>query len=661
LALQVTTVLSYFVLHIKGLSTIIFMDGCKKGNSWVMIYPMMKGSINSKLFRLGQTFFVLVFCFFGLGQIIAQVTFADDFSAVSYSQNDGNTPWATNWVEAGDINAGPTAEYVRIQGGTLYMYWLWSEEIRRTANLTGATSATLSFDYTTNSLGGSRQLGVYLSNNGGGTYTQIATLSGNGTFSQDISTYISANTTIRFAKSNVDWNSNDSANIDNVLISAVVPVDTDGDGIADVADLDNDNDGILDVDECAFVSTATLDFASTGGTTVTHTATSGRGILYIDFISIDNSFNLTINGTDIATEFQFQPGAPGNFARFDTGFTYGQAGVPQLWSLSGTLANPVLRVLIDSDGKLQLFGAQSSGGPLVNLTLDTPPLTIPWNPSGSNTISIGQIVTGPTNMTGQFRFSGECDTDGDGIFNRFDLDSDNDGIYDAVEAGHGQTHTGGVVNGAVGTDGIPNSVQIDPNGWSVNYTVVDTDGDGNTDAQELDSDADGCNDVLEAGFSDSNSDGVLGNSPLTTNTNGEVTSGTDGYTLPVDANGNSTFDFQEAGSVPNITSQPVTTSICPGCTGSFSVSATGADSYQWQQWNGSAWIDLANIGIYSGTTTAIMTITNPTPTNNGGQYRVIMEDFSFVCGQTISNTVTLQVRASTVVTNRRITYRINKN
>ena len=596
-----------------------------------------------------------------LGQLMAQTTFADTFSTVSYSRNDGNTNWATNWIESGDSNNGPTAQYIRIQSQQLYMYWLWTEEIRRTANLSGATSATLSFDYTTNSLGGTRQLGVYISSTGGAPYTQIGTLSGSGAFSQDISAYISANTTIRFAKSNANWNSDDNASIDNVLLSAIIPVDTDGDGIEDVADLDNDNDGILDLDECTFTATTTQNFSASGGTSVTNTATSGRGIMYIDFISIDNSFNLTVNGTDIATEFQFQPGAPGNFARFSTGFTYGQGGVPQLWSMTGTLANPMLRVIVDADGKLELFGAQSPGGTLLPLTLDTPPVTVPWNPSGTNTITIGQFVTGPTNMNGQIRCSGECDKDGDGIFNRFDLDSDNDGIYDAVEAGHGQAHTNGVVNGAVGTDGVPNLVQTDPNGGSVNYTYADSDGDGILDAIELDSDNDGCNDVLEAGFTDTNSDGLLGPNPVTTDANGVVTSGSDGYTVPADADADAVFDFRQAGAPPTINTQPTNTIICPGCSGSLSVTATNADTYQWQRFIGGLWTDITDNAMFSGSNSATLNITNPTPSQNGEQYRVVLTDVAYICAQTTSATASLQIQVNTIITNRRITYRVRKN
>src|SRR6056297_923631 len=607
----------------------------------------------------------LVACLFllGTGLTTAQQTYGDTFSTQEYDRNDGTANWATDWIESGDTNNGPTAEYIQIQGGQLYLYWLWTEHIRRTADLTGATAATLSFDYTSNSLGGTRRLGVYISDDGGASFVSLATLSGNGSFSQDITAYISANTVIRFAKSNANWNSDDNVFIDNLLLSAIVPVplvDTDGDGIPDVSDLDNDNDGILDRDECEFVPLVTQSFTSSGGTTITNTAANGRGNLFIDFISIDNSFNLTINGTDIATEFQFQPGAPGNFARFDTGFTYGQAGIPQLWSLTRTAANPVLRVFIDADGNLELFGAQSSGGALVELTLDTPPATVPWDATGNNTISIGQLVTGPTNMNGELRFSEECDTDMDGILNRFDLDSDNDGIYDAVEAGHGQVHTNGILIGAVGTDGVPNSIQTNPNSKVVNYVLQDSDGDTISDATELDSDADGCNDVLEAGYTESGT--IVGELQGTgyNATNGLVTGNSDGYTSPNDLNLDGTFDFQQ-GIVPTITSGPTAVTICTSGTGNLSVLATETDTYQWQIFDGSVWSNLVASPIYSGTTTSTLAIANPSVDISGTQFRVLVSNTANICVERISNTAILNVTVPTILTNRRITFRVNKN
>ncbi len=245
--------------------------------------------------------------------------------------------------------------------------------------------------------------------------------------------------------------------------------------------------------------------------------------------------------------------------------------------------------------------------------------------------------------------NGACqDTDLDGVIDAFDLDSDNDGIYDAVEAGHGQAHTNGVVNGSVGTDGVPDAVQTTPNGELVNYTVTDSDGDGTIDATELDSDNDSCNDVVEAGYTDTDSDGILGASPVTVNGNGLVTSGTDGYTVPADGDSNSTYDFQEAGIAPTITLQPTDDSICPGANTTFSATVSNADTFQWQTWNGSNWVDLTNSGIHSDVTTNTLTVTNAQISDSGNQYRVLLSHSAFACAQETSDDVVLTVSEPTV-------------
>lgn len=124
------------------------------------------------------------------------------------------------------------------------------------------------------------------------------------------------------------------------------------------------------------------------------------------------------------------------------------------------------------------------------------------------------------------------DTDGDGIYDHLDLDSDNDGIYDAEEVGHGAPHSNGVVNGPVGLDGIPDAVQNDPNNGSINYVPDDSDGDGINNHQDLDADNDGCNDTIEALFSDDDNDGVLGSGNPTVNAQGLVMNVSNGYTTP---------------------------------------------------------------------------------------------------------------------------------
>ena len=71
-----------------------------------------------------------------------------------------------------------------------------------------------------------------------------------------------------------------------------------------------------------------------------------------------------------------------------------------------------------------------------------------------------------------------ADTDGDGIGDGDDIDDDNDGILDVYE------------DTAAGDDDIDN--------------------DGIVNSKDLDSDGDGCFDVTEAGLSDPDGDGILG-------------------------------------------------------------------------------------------------------------------------------------------------------
>ena len=58
----------------------------------------------------------------------------------------------------------------------------------------------------------------------------------------------------------------------------------------------------------------------------------------------------------------------------------------------------------------------------------------------------------------------------------------------------------------------------------INETCKDTDGDGTTDDKDSDSDNDNCNDVVEAGFTDNDNDGILGPTPVIVDANGQVTS-----------------------------------------------------------------------------------------------------------------------------------------
>ena len=177
------------------------------------------------------------------------------------------------------------------------------------------------------------------------------------------------------------------------------------------------------------------------------------------------------------------------------------------------------------------------------------------------------------------------DTDGDGIPNYLDIDSDGDGCLDAKEAGFTDANNDGEVDGsgvdADGTvtgsdgygtpadrdnsgiadyvelgpsacdndnDGVDDSVDIDDDNDGILDTnegddTVDTDGDGTPDYLDTDSDGDGCSDAVEAGFTDANEDGQVDGTGV--DTDGKVTGG-DGYTTPADVNNSGTADHLES-------------------------------------------------------------------------------------------------------------------
>jgi len=99
------------------------------------------------------------------------------------------------------------------------------------------------------------------------------------------------------------------------------------------------------------------------------------------------------------------------------------------------------------------------------------------------------------------------DTDGDGIADYIDLDSDNDGLTDVLEAGGSDADGDGVVDGFNDADGNGHDDATAANP----HADPDSDGDGHVDHLDLDSDNDGLPDVWETlgPDADTNGDGHL--------------------------------------------------------------------------------------------------------------------------------------------------------
>lgn len=235
-------------------------------------------------------------------------------------------------------------------------------------------------------------------------------------------------------------------------------VDTDGDGIPNELDLDSDGDGCPDaIEGDGFITQDQLnpDGSITGpedGDGIPVLANGGQGIgtaydasfnecedictqqvagqdfgwtfpgetpspvtetfnqpptnygFVLDIYTLDNSFNMEINGTNIATEeIEFQSaGTSGINIRFIDGDEYETNTEGDIWEMTGTEENPLIRVVINSSGTIALFGSKTSGGPLFPLELihGNSLNTIVWNDGAPNTIVTTQNVEGITSISG---------------------------------------------------------------------------------------------------------------------------------------------------------------------------------------------------------------------------------------------------------------------
>ncbi len=93
---------------------------------------------------------------------------------------------------------------------------------------------------------------------------------------------------------------------------------------------------------------------------------------------------------------------------------------------------------------------------------------------------------------------------------------------------------------------------------------------------------------------------------------------------------------------PVVNTHPVDRDICIASNTTFSVSGTAAGiNYQWYVNTGSSWSALTNTGVYSGVTTATLSITGATVGMSGYMYRCVVGNLCAVT--TTSNAATLKV------------------
>ncbi|SMD31950.1 Por secretion system C-terminal sorting domain-containing protein [Reichenbachiella faecimaris] len=252
-------------------------------------------------------------------------------------------------------------------------------------------------------------------------------------------------------------------------------VDVDGNGVIDGLD-DSDGDGIpdnVDVDQTGGVDSDgdsiddIYDFSVSGGTDTDGDDILDTGDLDIDGDGLANVYDSDDGGTPLVV-VDFDGDGKIDAADLDSD----NDGLPDIIEAGGTDA--------DNDGKVDDLTDTDADGFVDSVDSDNG----------------GSAYTIP-------------DADGDGLYDYKDLDSDNDGITDATESRLGDTDGDGIVDNATDTDGDGWPDAADPDNGGTPAGALDDDNDGILNHQDLDADNDGLPDIVEAGGTDADNDGMV--------------------------------------------------------------------------------------------------------------------------------------------------------
>ncbi|UOY05613.1 DUF11 domain-containing protein [Muricauda sp. SCSIO 64092] len=441
---------------------------------------------------------------------------------------------------------------------------------------------------------------------------------------------------INTATNNQDQTDNNITG-DNPSVALTIYNDFDNDGIVDISDLDDDNDGILDSVENPNHNNILWVTDGTASTeeqnTIDKLVALGYSVTVVDdAVGGDaNNYAVTFIYEDVFS---------------DTAFT-------NIDNLTTTTNGVITSEPALHDEILGASAGGSGSATAVNIVENTHPIT--------NGLPIAPYTIGDASYFGNGLTTGTV-LGQDPNTNEGSLVIWNGG--DAMEIGTAPGKRAIVphanLNGGFNEAG--ENLLLNAILWAAGF---DTDNDGLPDTLDGDSDNDGCSDANEA-YNDANADGGDGEAygtgtPPPTNGNGTVTAAS--YPSPADNDSNTIFDFQEVGAVPTITVQPVNQRVFIDNDGTFGLTDSGTDSYQWQVSTdgGSNFSNISDGAAYSGTQTNTLTILSPDLDKNGHVYRVILTSDTYLCNATISDEVVLNVGPATVITNRRITFRANKS
>ena len=287
--------------------------------------------------------------------------------------------------------------------------------------------------------------------------------------------------------------------------------DSDGDGINNVCDLDDDNDGILDTNECYVgpktitntdVTMATLLAGGTvtvNGVNITVSKVNRAETFTTDgclengvWLNRDydtSSSSITINFSKPITYFTTTFGAqqteeritfsqPATSTEVFMNCTYGINGnSPIISNVSLMDGGTRLQSNLTGDGGLTPadFGSNSRvhwnfASPVTSLTITNTGSFVSGGWGGNTSTNFNGTIVG-----GAFSFitkAETCDTDGDGIPDYLDTDSDNDGCPDATEGANHYTTTATLTGGSNGGSSGNLGTTVNANGIPIPPGIV---------------------------------------------------------------------------------------------------------------------------------------------------------------------------------------------
>ena len=252
----------------------------------------------------------------------------------------------------------------------------------------------------------------------------------------------------------------------------------------------------------------------------------------------------------------------------------------------------------------------------------------------------------------------QLDLDGDNIGDDCDTDIDGDGVSNQAETNDNtnprdpcdfqfKSITLPIIRiGDCDGDGVRDDIDLDDDNDGILDSVegnIDTDGDGIPNLFDLDSDGDLCFDVIEAGYSDQDRNGILGENPITVDEFGKVIN-YEGYNTPRDYQKDGIYDFLEVSPILSLNVMPSQiVNFDENISLSVSLSNQEIASFHWQINNGTndfpIWENLQEIFPFDGTQTNNLVIINPDNFLIGRQFRLSISNELNICEDTIFSNI----------------------